>query len=45
MTAGAIALVAIVSALWLREGVSATWVVGILLIIAGVVLVTMGQTR
>lgn len=45
MTAGAIALVAIVSAFWLREGVSVAWLAGIVLIIAGVVLVTMGQSR
>lgn len=40
MTAGAIALVAVISALWLRESVSATWVLGIALIVIGVVLVT-----
>lgn len=45
MTAGAIAVVALVSALWLREGVSATWVLGIALIIVGVVLVTQGGAR
>lgn len=41
MTAGAIAVVALASALWLREVVSLTWVAGIVLIVAGVVLVTM----
>ena len=45
MTAGAIAVVALVSALWLRESVSVTWVMGILLIVAGVVLVTVAPSR
>lgn len=45
MTAGAIAVVAVASVLWLREGFSLTWVLGVVLIIAGVVLVTAGQTR
>jgi multidrug transporter EmrE-like cation transporter len=45
MTAGAIAVVALVSALWLRESVSLAWALGIALIVAGVVLVTAGQPR
>lgn len=40
MTAGAIALVAVISAFWLREGVTATWVLGIALIVTGVILVS-----
>lgn len=45
MTAGAIAVVAIVSALWLREAVSPAWVLGVVLILVGVVLVTVGSPR
>lgn len=45
MTAGTIAVVALVSVLGLREGVSATWWLGIGLILAGVVLVSQGSAR
>lgn len=45
MTAGAIALVAVVSALWLKEGVGLTWALGIALIVVGVVLVSHGSSR